>query len=113
MKPFALVFTLTASIVFYSCHKDSSNSSSGNTPPPTNTTGTMKISLAMPADTAVKNCELIISETGGKVLLDTVTSRGTTVGASLSTNATLVDVTLVEQHQYPQSGYYVYTYKAV
>ncbi|HVU97698.1 MAG TPA: hypothetical protein VHE34_20885 [Puia sp.] len=82
-------------VVLFSCHK---NNARPATPPEDTTgtaggpgtTGTMKISLTLP--NALDNCELIVSETGGKVLLDTVAPNGTTINATLHTNASLVDV---------------------
>lgn len=97
------------------CHKDPVK------PPvaPTDSTtsiGTLKINLISGegawTDTTNPNVEMIISEPGGKVLLDTTTSNLAHIMTSLSTNATLVDVTCVYYDGSLQS-YMATTYKGV
>lgn len=96
-----------------SCHKDGSSKPPTTTVPPNDSTtiGTMKINLALPS--YVTNSELIISETTGKVLLDTLAPSGATIVATLQTNATLVDLTYVGFQQIDSNRYSVSTYKAV
>jgi hypothetical protein len=77
------------------CHRDHVNPP---TPPTDSTTdGAIKLNLISSEpywpDSARTNVELIISEPGGKVLLDTITPANTHITASLSTNATTVDLT--------------------
>ena len=90
-----VLITLTALLFLTACHKDS-------TPPkptlPVTTTGSMTINLTFgsPGDTTKVSCELIISEPGGKVLLDTLAAFGVPVKAVLKTDAKLVDVTEIE-----------------
>ena len=77
------------------CHRDHVNPP---TPPADSTIeGAIKLNLIssepyMP-DSVRTNVELIISEPGGKVLLDTITPANTHITASLSTNATTVNLT--------------------
>ena len=82
--------------------------------PPTDTTG-MKISLVLPEGSYIQNGELIISETGGKILLDTIGPPASTINARLHTHDTLVDVSLVLQHGYgfSEPRLTITTYKAV
>lgn len=64
-------------------------------PAPSTPTGTLSIALSYPDSYTEpgSTVELIITEPGGKVLLDTTAPPNTTVAATLHTNATLVDVT--------------------
>src|SRR5580658_1826430 len=98
-----------------SCHKDNSPKPPVTTVPPNDSTaiGTMKINLALPSGSNIANSELIISETSGKVLLDTVAAQGTTIIATLQTNATLVDLTYVAFQQIDSNRYTINSYKAV
>jgi hypothetical protein len=110
MKLFSPALVGALCVVLSSCHKDKSNPTLPPTPPATtDTVGTMKVSLFLPYTTL--NCELIISESNGKVLLDTIAPGQTTVNASLRTNATLVDLSMISQYQPPI--YTIYTYKGV
>ena len=88
---FGLLCLITA------CHKDHVTSSGTTTD--STSTGTLNIHLLNTTnywqDTGNIYVELIISEPGGKVLLDTVTLKGTPITASLHTNATKVDLTSV------------------
>ena len=68
------------------------------TPPADSTTeGAIKLNLISSEpywpDSARTNVELIVSEPGGKVLLDTITPANTHITASLPTNATTVNLT--------------------
>ncbi len=105
---FATVALLSLSL--FSCNK---NNNPGSLPP-TDTTG-MKISLVLPEGNAIQNCEMIISETAGKILLDTIGPAGSTINARLDTQDTLVDVSLVLLHtaDIPQPRLSITTYKAV
>jgi hypothetical protein len=98
-----------------SCNKNSSSKPPTTTVPPNDSTtiGTMKINLALPSGLNIANSELIISETSGKVLLDTVAAQGTTIVATLRTNAILVDLTYVAFQQIDSNRYSINTYKAV
>ncbi|HEY4108297.1 hypothetical protein [Puia sp.] len=83
-------------VLLAACHKDSSLPKPV-TPGGTATSGTMNINLANPkAYSGNVSYEMIISEPGGKVLLDTIVSYAATVKAALSTSAGVVDLTLVD-----------------
>ncbi|HEV2478470.1 MAG TPA: hypothetical protein VGS79_02350 [Puia sp.] len=79
------------------CHKD--HVAGTGTTTDSTTTGILNVHLLNSfnywQDTGNIYVELIISEPGGKVLLDTVTLKGTPITASLHTNATRVDLTSV------------------
>src|ERR1700722_8365510 len=97
--------TLAVSVCLLSllaCHKDSSKPPA----PPTDstTTGTLKINLAVS-----ENSELIISEPGGIVLLDTIPPSNINLNMSLKTNATLVDFTSITAGI---GQYFITTFKA-
>jgi hypothetical protein len=97
-------------LCLYACKKNNdAHSSSGGSA--TGST-TVKLSFSTPVDSAI---ELIVNETGGKVLLDTVFANNGTLSANLQTNDTLVDVTTVGS--IVESGfptvYFVTTWKAV
>jgi hypothetical protein len=115
MKKIVLPILILCVLCFVACHKDPVKPA---TPPPTDSTtiGTLKINLisgeGVFTDSVKTNVELIISEPGGKVLLDTITPVNTHIIASLSTNATLVDLTSVFYFDSQQS-YFVTTYKGV
>jgi hypothetical protein len=59
--------------------------------------------------------ELIVSDSGGKVLVDTVFPNNGTFSATLHTNDTLVDVTTISTVGGfgAQPDYFVFTYKVV
>ena len=97
--------TLVLSVCLLSllaCHKDSSRPPT----PPTDstTTGSLKINLAVS-----ENSELIISEPGGKILLDTIPPSNINLSISLKTNATLVDFTSITAGI---GQYFITTFKA-
>src|SRR5450432_1053230 len=110
-------------ILLFACTKTQTTS----TPPPpltpappadTTTTvlGTMSVNLNYPDPTTTGTFELIISEPGGKVLLDTVAQAKTPVQAALKTNAKLVDVTWILDNGSSSPGaprYNVNVYKGV
>ena len=73
---------------------------------------TMSINLTIPGDTSIKQSELIISEPGGKILLDTVTGPATDVITILHTDATLVNLTLVRSPD-SRGTYNITTFNAV
>jgi hypothetical protein len=85
-----------------------------NTPPgntdSTTTTGTLNINCTLPF--AGAQTELLVSEPGGKLLLDTVATSAGPITAALKTNDTIVDVTLVETSNYA-SNITVDTYKSI
>ncbi len=68
----------------------------------------MKINLA----TSNLVQEIIFSDSGGKILLDTMTAYPSPLVASLVTSQTLIDVTTI-YYDTPESQYEVSTYKAV
>ncbi len=76
------------SLFFFSCSK--TNSSPQVTPP---VLGTMNINVSYPAQAS--QFELIVSEPGGTVLLDTLAPTNTPIIASLKTNSDVVDLTTV------------------
>jgi hypothetical protein len=79
----------------YSCQK----SNSDKTPTLPSPTGTMTIAFSYPdtSSQAGPNFELIVSEPGGKILLDSVAPVNTQVTATLHTNDTLVNLTTIYQ----------------
>ena len=76
------------SLFFFACSKTNSSP-----PPPPPVVGTMNINVSYPAQGP--QFELIISEPGGTVLLDTLAPTNTSIIAALKTNSTVVDVTTV------------------
>ncbi|HEY4337230.1 MAG TPA: hypothetical protein VGM89_15070, partial [Puia sp.] len=93
--PFAFITIL----LLTACHKDST--------PPTPlppTIGTMAINLLFGSvgDTSNYRFELIISEPGGKVLLDSIAPPNAPVKTTLKTNSKLVDITTIRV--YPPDG---------
>jgi len=100
-------------VFLIACHKDSTTPT---TPPVTDTTiGTMNINLTFASSTMTGSFELIISEPGGKVLIDSLAQTQTAIRAALKTNATLVDVTYIFVLDTSQSSplYSVWVYKGV
>jgi hypothetical protein len=94
---------------FFGCSK------SGTPAPPSNTnpvTGTMKINLTYPNDQGTQTFELIISQSNGVILLDTIAALSTPVIATLHTNDNLVDVTTVRFIQ-GMNNYAVSVFKGV
>ncbi len=90
----------------FACKKNNdTHPSSGGTP-----TGTLSISPSLGY-----GIELIISETGGKVLMDTMVTNNSTILAILHTNDTLVDVTGIDTigGDGEPTAYIISTYKAV
>jgi hypothetical protein len=96
--------------LFVSCSKHNGTASTGTTPPPTDPTPpvTMKITLA----TSAPNEEIIFSDSGGKVLLDTMSPFPGPLVATLVTAQTLIDVTTIRLDT-ADTRYIVTTYKAV
>jgi hypothetical protein len=84
-----LLSALTFSSFFFACSK--TNSSPQTPPPPV--LGTMNINVSYPAQAT--QFELIISEPGGTVLLDTLAPTNTPIIAALKTNSLVVDLTTV------------------
>jgi hypothetical protein len=95
---------LLASILLFSCTKDNHP----GTPPPT--TGTMTINFSALQSSLLY--ELIISDTGGKILLDTTTNFSSPFTAVLKTNHTFLDVTTIFYNTF-DSTYGVNIYKSV
>ena len=104
---------LTLSVAILCLAGCSKSGSKPNTPPTdsTSTTATLNINCYLPY--AGPQTELIVSEPGGKILLDTVANNnGAAIVAALKTNDTLVDATFIE----PVSGTtlaYAKTFKSV
>jgi hypothetical protein len=92
------------------CHKDH-----GAGPGTTSSSG-LKLDLISSdyglSDTSTNSIELIISEPGGKVLLDTITPANTHITANLNTTDTLVDLTNIYYDTY-QKLYSIQTHKSV
>jgi hypothetical protein len=95
-----------ASILFFSCTKD--DHTGPVTPPPT--TGSMAINFS--AAQGLQIIELIISDTGGEILLDTMSDFSAPFTAVLKTNHTFLDVTTIDYD--PQDSTHILTaYKGV
>ena len=93
------LFVCSLLVIFLACHKtDSKPGSQATTPPPK--VGTMNINFNYGVQGY--QYELIISEPGGTVLLDTLAMGTIPVVAALKTNDTLVDITTI----LPQGGAY-------
>jgi hypothetical protein len=90
MKSAIYLFILSILMSFLACKK-SDVTPPNNTPP----TGTMQINLTYPNDDGTQTFELIISQSNGVILLDTVAALNTPVIATLHTNDNLVDLTTV------------------
>jgi hypothetical protein len=91
-QPFNYLCAFVLCVIYSACGKTGSKpGNSSTTPPPT--IGTMNINLTYPGSGI--QYELIVSEPGGAVLLDTLVITGDAVIAALKTNDTLVDVTSV------------------
>jgi hypothetical protein len=100
-----ILFVLLLFIFLFSCNKSQDTIAT--------TVGNLKINLTTPTTApGVSNYEIIISESAGKILLDTISPPNTDIVASLKTNANLVDITNVYFDSYANS-YNVVTYKAV
>lgn len=103
LYPLAAVACSVAIFVLSGCKK-----SDTITPPkPTPPTGTMQLSMAIDSST-----ELIVSETGGNVLLDTIAAANSTLSATIHTNDALVDLTAIVYYN-SFNDYNIVTYKAV
>jgi len=96
-----------------SCKKNNAPPSNGGSPGKTTTlTDSIVVSLVFQtAATEPYDYELIISEPGGKVLLDTQSAFNTTVNATLYTAQPLLDLTTIRK--LTDSFMTVYTYKGV
>jgi hypothetical protein len=105
-----VTFSLAILLLLASCSKHNSPASPTTTPPPTTTTPpvTMKINLT----TTVANEEIIFSDSGGKILLDTMTPYPSPLVASLVTSQTLVDLTTIV-YDTPETRYEMSTMKAI
>src|ERR1700722_11670765 len=109
-KTFTLcLWRCTLAMGLIACHKDH------NTPiPPTPpVTGKLNINATYPDFTGTfTNFELIVSEPGGKLLLDTVVAVNTQLTTTLSTDAALVNATTIVYNP-AYSQYDVYNYRGV
>jgi hypothetical protein len=94
-------------VILLSCHKTDSKPAGTTTPPPT--VGTMNINFDYGPQGS--QYELIISEPGGTVLLDTLAVGAVPVIATLKTNDTLVDLTTIIS--LGSSYYDIYCYKSI
>jgi hypothetical protein len=97
------VFTL------FACHK-SSAPGSNNTPP---VTGSMKINMLYSLGAAPESYELIISQPGGSILLDTIAQTTVSVQATLKTNDTLVDVAAIVPGNNNGASYTVQLFRSI
>jgi len=87
-----ILSVLSLSCTLYSCKKDDQRITPVPTPVTDSTrTGSININLS----TSRPDEEIIITETGGKVLLDTMSPYPNALVATLKTNQTLVDYSLV------------------
>jgi len=94
---------LFLTVLLFSCKKD-------NDPTPPPPVGSMNINLLIAPNTL--NEEIIISESNGKVLLDTVARIKTSLVATLRTNETLLDFTDIG-YDTASDRYIITTYKGV
>ena len=112
MNIFNMRFSLTFSLAFLSllvsCSKHNSNGSTGTISTGTAPPVTMKLNLA----TSFPNEEIIFSDSGGKVLLDTMSPYPNPLVASLRTSQTLIDLTTIV-YDTPEARYEVSTIKAI
>jgi hypothetical protein len=97
--------SIILSCILLSCNKH--NDTPNPPTPPPSITGS--ISISTPVDTAM---ELIVSETGGKILLDSVFTAKGVLSITLHTNDALVDVTTITRLA-GIDDYLAFTYKAV
>ena len=90
MKKLLLPILAVCLFTLFSCHKDHVSG-----PGPINDTLRLNLisSEAYWNNPAQINVELIVSEPGGKVLLDTITPGNTHISVALATNASTVDLT--------------------
>lgn len=92
--PHRYILTLSAAALCLGVASCNKHNSKPNPPNDTATIGTLKINVALTY--YGPQTELVVSEPGGKQLLDTVASNtGAPILASLKTNDTLVDVTQI------------------
>ena len=105
---FPLTLSLAILLLLASCSKHNSSGSTGTTSTGTAPPVTMKISLT----TSIPNEEIIFSDSGGKVLLDTMTPYPSPLVASLVTSQTLVDLTTIV-YDTPETRYELSTMKAI
>jgi hypothetical protein len=104
-----LVLFLATLCLFFSCKKDD-HGTAPVPPPVTDSTKTGSININL--STSNRAEEIIISETGGKVLLDTMSPYPNALVATLKTNQTLVDFTVV-YYDSVDIQYQIKTYKGV
>jgi len=120
-----LSYCLVLALLFVCCQKEPTKTSSGTQSDSTTTTTTPPARLHMSLSYLLKqstitgdllsNYELLISEPGGKILIDTVTNYNQIITTDLQTTATLVDVSVIYPYNYApgQAQYFAYTYKGV
>jgi len=94
------VFAAALCLILSACSKSNSKPNTTTTTTTTTTTpstGTLEINCSIPFFGS--QSELIVSEPGGKILLDSVVASGTApIVATLQTNDTLVDATVIGQY---------------
>jgi hypothetical protein len=107
------------------CQKTPVKTSTGGRSDSTTTTTTPPPKLHMSLSYLLKeatiagdlrsNYELLISESGGKILFDTVSNYNQTVSSDLQTDVTLLDVSVIYPYNYAPGKvqYFAYTYKRV
>jgi hypothetical protein len=105
-----LTLSLAILSLLASCSKHNSTGPPTTTPPPTNPTPpvTMKLNLT----TSFPNEEIIFSDSGGKVLLDTMSPFPSPLVATLQTAQNLIDLALIT-YDTSQSNYQIVAYKAI
>ncbi len=118
-KQIVLPVCLFTVIIFSACSKD--QTVAPVTPPPPKTdpvlpVRTINLNVTYPTQTATGTFELIVSEPGGKVLLDSIAAVNVPVITSVQTSASLVDFTYILDQgnvSSPYTRYLVYVYKGV
>jgi hypothetical protein len=106
----AALSILFLSCTFYSCKKD--DNPTPPAPPPVTDSTTKPSSININLSTSTPGEEIIITETGGKVLLDTMSPYPNALVATLNTTQTLVDFSVVS-YDTAYTQYVIKTYKGV
>jgi hypothetical protein len=113
MKP-TLTLSLAILLLFAACSKHNSTGPTGTTPPPTTppTNPSPPVTMKLNLTTSTLNEEIIFSDSGGKVLLDTMSPYPNPLVVTLQTSQKLIDVSFIWLDT-AYSLYYVNIYKSV